>query len=427
MSYNALLADADGGAVMDARKPQPAVFVSLDSERGERTPPERAADAEIVMEIARGERLLDLRSDWASLVARADTPNVFMNPSLVKSADDADSDRRRVVLLAWQERNGNRKLMGIWAFAIGYPPQSMLPADVLTAPAMAHGYLATPVIDREALDSTLEAMLACIANDATLPKIVALDAMTTDGATMQALRRVLAARGTAPYVLAEAVRPMLASTLDGKRYLEQALSSSSRKKLRQHRRRLAEKGILEYKTLAEAADVELGLEDFLALEAVGWKGREGTALASVPEDAAYTRAMIAALAAHGEASIHALTLDGKPVSLQIVLRAGTAAFTWKTAYDETLGDFSPGMLLLEDYTTAFLADAGITHVDSCAYDETSFMKTWRERQTVATVWFDATSGGSSTFTLLARLQGAYLRARSAAKAAYQTYLKKRVR
>ena len=108
--------------------------------------------------------------------------------------------------------------------------------------------------------------------------------------------------------------------------------------------------------------------------------------------------MIAALAARGEASIHALTLDGKPVSLQIVLRAGPAAFTWKTAYDEAQHDFSPGMLLLEDYTAAFLADPGISHVDSCAYDETSFMGAWRERQAVATVWLDARPGGSSTFT-----------------------------
>ena len=115
-----------------------------------------------------------------------------------------------------------------------------------------------PVIDRDALDSTLEAMLACIANEPGLPKIIALDAMATDGATMQALNRVLAARGSAPCVLAQAVRPMLASDLDGKQYLEQALSSGSRKKLRQHRRRLGEKGDLQYKIMTAPAEVERG-------------------------------------------------------------------------------------------------------------------------------------------------------------------------
>ena len=425
MSHDALLVGADAGVAAYTREPHPAIVVSLDDARAQRTRPVRAAD--IAIEVAGGERLAALQADWQALAARADTPNIFMNPLLVKLAGDADPSRRRVALLAWHERDGKRNLVGVWAFSIGRAPQSILPVSVLTAPAMAHGYLATPAIDRDALDAVLEAMLATIANDASLPNIVALDTMTADGATMQALRRVLAARGSAPYVLAEAVRPLLASELDGKQYLEKALSSGSRKKLRQHRRRLGEKGALEYTVSTAPADVQRAFEDFLTLEAAGWKGRQGTAIASNPADTAYARAMIAALAARGEACIHALTFDGKPVSMQLVLRAGPAAFTWKTAYDETERDFSPGMLLLEDYTAAFLADPSITHVNSCAYDETSFMGAWSERQAIATLWFDATLGGSTAFTLLTRLQRAYLRARGAAKAAYLTYLKKRAR
>ena len=424
MSHDALLVGVDERVALDARAPRPAVIVNLDDARAQRPQP-RAAD--IVVEVATGERLAALQADWDALAARADAPNVFMNPLLVKLAGDSDPSHRRVALLAWHERDGRRSLVGVWAFAVRRAPQSILPIDVLAAPAMAHGYLATPVIDRDALDATLEAMLACITVEPGLPKIVALDAMATGGATMRALDRVLAARGSAACILAEAVRPMLASDLDGKQYLEQALSSSSRKKLRQHRRRLGEKGNLQYKIMTTPAEAERGLEDFLTLEAAGWKGRQGTALASDPADAAYARAMIAALTARGEACIHALTLDGNPVSLQLVLRAGPAAFTWKTAYDEAQHDFSPGMLLLEDYTAAFLADPGISHVDSCAHDEASFMSAWRERQAIATMWIDATPGGSSAFTLLTRLQSAYLRARGAAKAAYLAYIKRRTR
>ena len=425
MQDDALLVDANARVAVNAREPHPAVIVNLDAARAQRAQPPRVAN--IVVEIASGERLATLQADWDALLARADAPNVFMNPRLVKLAGDIDPQWRRLALLAWQQRGDRRSLTGVWAFTVGRAPQSILPVDMLSAPPLAHGYLATPVIDRDALDATLEAMLDCIAGDASLPKIVALEAMAADGATMQALRRVLTARHSAPCILAEAVRPMLASELDGKQYLEQALSSGSRKKLRQHRRRLAGQGNLEYKIATEPADVERGLESFLTLEAAGWKGRQGTALASDPVDATYARAMIAVLAARGEASIHTLTLDGKPVSMQLVLRAGRAAFTWKTAYDEAQRDASPGMLLLEHYTAAFLADPSISHVDSCAYDETSFMGAWRERQAIATLWFDATPGGSPAFTILTRLQRVYLRARSAAKAAYLTYVKKRAR
>jgi CelD/BcsL family acetyltransferase involved in cellulose biosynthesis len=264
-------------------------------------------------------------------------------------------------------------------------------------------------------------MLAYIAGNPALPKLIALEAMTAEGQTMHALTRVLARRGSAPVMLARSMRPKLASTLDGKKYLEKALSSGSRKKLRQQRRRLAEKGSLESRVVRNA------LEQFLTLEAAGWKGRQGTALLNSEADAAFARAMVENLARCGEASVHALYLDDRPVSMQIVLRAGPAAFTWKTAYDESWRDVSPGMLLLEDYTAAFLADESIAYVDSCAHDDTGFMAAWSEREAIATVWFDCRAGASITFTMLSRLQKAYLALRQSAKRLYLTYAPRRTR
>jgi hypothetical protein len=103
--------------------------------------------------------------------------------------------------------------------------------------------------------------------------------------------------------------------------------------------------------------------------------------------------------------------------MQIVLRAGATAFTWKTAYDEALRHFSPGMLLLEDYTAAFLADPNIECVDSCVYDESSFMAVWNEREAMAELWIDARRGGSAAFVHLSRVQKTYLWLRTKAKAA----------
>ena len=111
--------------------------------------------------------------------------------------------------------------------------------------------------------------------------------------------------------------------------------------------------------------------------------------------------------------------------MQIVARAGAAAFTWKTAYDEAFHDFSPGMLLLEDYTAAFLADKSIAFVDSCSFDDTGFMSAWQERQSVADIWIDARRGGSLEFRALSGLQKSYRDVRAAAKAAYLKWRKSR--
>jgi CelD/BcsL family acetyltransferase involved in cellulose biosynthesis len=235
---------------------------------------------------------------------------------------------------------------------------------------------------------------------------------------MQALARILNARDSRPCILNESRRPILASQLDGNQYFEKAMSSSSRKKLRQHRRRLEEKGGLESRVCTTLDDVRPAFEDFLELEAAGWKGRGGTALLCSQTDADFARRMVAALAGRGDAAIHALYQQGKAVASQVVLRAGPVAFTWKTAYDESLGDYSPGMLLLENYTAAFLADKSIALVDSCAFDDSGFMSAWSERETIAQVLFDARRGNPLSFRIAAVLHKRLLALRTAAKKLY---------
>jgi CelD/BcsL family acetyltransferase involved in cellulose biosynthesis len=375
----------------------------------------------ITVDIVDAVRLPDLRTPWTDLLSRADTQNVFMDPSLLDVAAATDPSGGQRALLAWKTADGVKRLVGLWGFAVGRPRWSALPIRALIIPAYTHGYLATPVIDCDCLDETIEAMLDAVAADRQLPKIVALDTLGTDGATYDALIRVLARRGTAPRVFEHMQRPRLSSDLDGKAYLEKAVSSSTRKKLRQYRRRLAEQGAVTSTIVTEPDAVRRAVDQFLAIEASGWKGRNGTALQCNDAEAAFMRGAIVALAERGNAAIHAISVDAKPVSMQIVARAGDVAFTWKTAYDEAYQDYSPGMLLLEDYTTAFLADRSIAFVDSCSFDDSGFMSAWTERRPVANVWIDARRGGSAAFQMLGGLQLIYRNVRNTAKSLYHAW------
>jgi hypothetical protein len=367
----------------------------------------------ISVEAATNAQLFEMELDWRDLVARAHEPNVFMNPAIVRLLGD-----RCVTLLAWQVTDAGKKLVGLWSFAVGRQWHPASPVRVLVSPPFPHAYLATPVLDRNNADAALAAMLEFIAAAGNLPKLIALDPIRFEGPTMQALARVLEARGSSACVVNESQRPILASGLDAKLYFEKAMSSSSRKKLRQHRRRLEEKGGLESKVCTTPDDVSGAFEDFLQLEAAGWKGRGGTALLSSQAGADFARRMMAALAQRGDAAVHALYQQGKAVASQVVLRAGPAAFTWKTAYDESLGDYSPGMLLLENYTAAFLADKTIALVDSCAFDASGFMSAWSERETIAQVLFDARHGNPPAFRLVAGLHKRFLALRAVAKKLY---------
>jgi hypothetical protein len=373
-------------------------------------------DNQIFVEIVRGRPSPELDTPWDDLLVRADTPNVFMQPRVIRTATP---DRQIVTLLAWRQDGRHRQLAGFWAFSIAKPHLSILPIVALCAPAATeHAYLSAPVIDRDCLDATLHAMLAAIAEASDLPKIVALESMSGSGRTYKALLRVLGERGSQFCRLEAKNRPLLVRSDGASDYMEETLSSSSRKKLRQHRRRLSEMGRLEMVVARSVPDVQRGFEAFLTLEQTGWKGQNGTALLSEPDQANFGRTMVTALAQAGTASIYALELDGRPISVQVVLRAGHAAYTWKTAYDERLGDYSPGMLLFEDYSKAFLADPNIAFVDSCAFDDTGYMAAWKERKLVIDLWFDTRRGQSTSFTAITGTQKTYLPLREMVKKIY---------
>ncbi|MFP3435315.1 hypothetical protein SB781_36755, partial [Paraburkholderia sp. SIMBA_061] len=73
-------------------------------------------------------------------------------------------------------------------------------------------------------------------------------------------------------------RPMLESLLDGRAYLRNALAPHHLREMNRQWRQLEKLGPLSYAVTRQPADVRYRMEEFLALEASGWKGRKRTAL-----------------------------------------------------------------------------------------------------------------------------------------------------
>src|SRR5688572_1384610 len=76
----------------------------------------------VSVEVASVARLAELRSCWTDLLARADVPNVLMDPAMVQAAAEVFPEAQSQALLAWKSQaDGKRRLSGIWAFSIGRP------------------------------------------------------------------------------------------------------------------------------------------------------------------------------------------------------------------------------------------------------------------------------------------------------------------
>jgi CelD/BcsL family acetyltransferase involved in cellulose biosynthesis len=126
------------------------------------------------------------------------------------------------------------------------------------------------------------------------------------------------------------------------------------------------------------------IDEFLALESGGWKGSEGTAIASKAADIAFFRESCHDMAAAGRLQILALTCS-RTVAMQCNFVSGSVLFGFRTCYDESLSRFSPGALLLIDAIATF-QESDATWFDSCtAPDSELCNRLMPDRQLIETI------------------------------------------
>lgn len=207
-----------------------------------------------------------------------------------------------------------------------------------------------------------------------------LPALPERGALNQALEAVLSATSRPCAIVERKERAMLASSLGAEQYLAQAMSAKKRKELRRQHNRLSELGELSVERLEHAQGLDPWIEQYLTLEAAGWKGKAGSALKANEASHAFFADALFGAAQAGKLERLALRLDGKPIAMLANFLTAPGAYSFKTAFDEDYARFSPG-LLLQLENLQLLGRAGIAWTDSCAVQGHSMIeRIWREKR-----------------------------------------------
>ncbi len=188
---------------------------------------------------------------------------------------------------------------------------------------------------------------------------------SSPGATSPVPPAAAAERGRIVTHLDRHARAMLDREADGTDP-RQTLPLRRRKEYGRQLRRLGEEGAVAVASATTPAEIAAAFEAYLALEAAGWKGRRGTALANRPEVASFARQATLALARKGACRVLTLKTGDRAAAILICLLAGRTATTWKIAYDETLARFSPGAQLMLEAPPILFADSRVLRIDSCA-------------------------------------------------------------
>jgi CelD/BcsL family acetyltransferase involved in cellulose biosynthesis len=333
---------------------------------------------------ARGNALVPLTEidvkQWRELSERAGEPNGYYLPDWELAVNASAPGRTDAsALAAWNDTQliGLMPIVSLWrAYKIPLPA---------LASAHPYGTLCTPPLDR---DSTEEAVTRLMqqARQAGARALILRD-MSLDGAAMQALEKVLRQNGLQPHVLQSYQRASLDATRDAEALLHDALGTKKLKELRRQRLRLAEHGgAVDFAVAHTPDEAAAAIEIFLKLEASGWKGARGTALAQNDGDTRFIRRAAVALAATGQCEIATLRAGDTPIAAGIVLRHQDRAFYFKLGIDERFAKFSPGVQLTLDITRHLCADPAIASADSTAGpDHPMINPIWRGRLAIGDV------------------------------------------
>jgi CelD/BcsL family acetyltransferase involved in cellulose biosynthesis len=230
--------------------------------------------------------------------------------------------------------------------------------------------------------------------------------VAADGAFHEALAEALEDTRGRSFVAHKVTRAVLRPRGDAEAFLAAALPGKSRKEFRRLERRLAESGELRYAAVDSDAEIEGWIDDFLMLEAGGWKGAHGSAFNCTDENRRFFSRIAREAARRGRLMMLGLHVGGRPVALKCNLLAADGSFAFKIAYDESFARFSPGMLLELENIRRFHQRPELQWMDSCA-DPEHFMlnRLWLDRRELVTLITSTRStAGDLVVTVLSMLR-----------------------
>jgi CelD/BcsL family acetyltransferase involved in cellulose biosynthesis len=125
-----------------------------------------------------------------------------------------------------------------------------------------------------------------------------------------------------------------------------ALPSRYRKNVRRYRKRADELGVT-YHTAQSREECEVLFQEFLQVEASGWKGEDGagTAIALDPGLRRFYEALMQRFGDRGQCRICVIRHEARPIAAGFGLALNQTAYRMKWAYDESYARISPGTLL----------------------------------------------------------------------------------
>lgn len=247
-------------------------------------------------------------------------------------------------------------------------------------------YLCTPLMRADHTSKTFSALFRWLEKGEHKCAVIEFQHVSGDGSFQKELDNYIWLARKPYYNVESHARAILHPSLDPDKSGHTLFSGKLNSRIRQNERGLAKVGQFKYDVLEPDGDLGQWIDEFLKLEASGWKGREGSALGSTPQGVAYFKTIASEAFRRGQLIMTALRLDERAIAQRCSFRSQAGAFTFKIAFDETYSSHSPGLLLEAHNVKYIQLRSDIRWMDSCTSpDNAMFNRLWKDRRLIRSV------------------------------------------
>ena len=290
-------------------------------------------------------------------------PNPFFDVPFLKAATKhLDDDQVKYVFLS--KVIGQEEQLKLFA-PVTLSSIGFIPRKVLRTWNHPYAPLGMPLVSENTNGETLKAFIECVENaHHKEASAIVFEQVAKEGRFITDLYR---SRQLADRLLLAVGTPRAGlKPVQNLNYVETHFSGSRKQRLRRASTELHKLGKVVFENFNHPKTMKKPLEEFLNLEAQGWKGTKKTALNSTPQTAAFCWEAVQNAAQEKKCQIHSLKLNDKTIASLITFECKGYFYPWKIAFDESYAKYSVGNMLAIHATSEFAQSKDFKGLDSLA-------------------------------------------------------------
>lgn len=324
-------------------------------------------------------------SNWRRLARRALAPNPFVEPEFVLPLVRSGIVSSDSLLVIVEDRTtSNWIAAGVFHSLPSTPQQPLRRLAALRSP---YTFLDQPLFDADTGHRAAHALLYIFAQQRQWHGM-RFQGQPADSPAVSLLEGESGRAGVTPvrdHIWSRAAVRLNDVSRD--RLLSRC-SRSRRKSLRRCRNAADRSGGMSFRIVWPTPDDLRPVATFLRLEAMGWKGRAGTALASHPGHQRFFGEMVRDFACRRAVCFGELTLGSEIIASSCNLVGGNTLFAFKIGWNPDCARFAPGYWAEIELAHALAeTEPALRLIDSCSAPGSYTESVWPDRRDMITSVF----------------------------------------